>query len=364
MNNYKSKYVKYKNKYLELKNNDMIGGKVIIAYIECKYDKNNEIFLTLFLQLLIEYEVMFDYIKKDSAILKSNFNSFSKDNWDIKDKEGIKDNWDIKDNIFLPIFKFKNYNNESINALLTSKEQINETIKIISNYCSTDIKKKCKKYREELFCNEQLIKKCCQLNKLTNSFYDSRNYSISVMLNTMLGTYNDWKQPPILVYILNEDGIFDGHIFILNKHEIGCLEAISIQSSLKLLIDSNCSDIKHGISTKLFDYVFSNIVPIFKSANYIYAYAWQNMSDILVAKYKFYTITRNALNNYNINGENIDNEQISVNNINNFNNYNINGEIVDNEQISVNSIEYALLRDLKDKASVYNSIYVFTVKKI
>jgi hypothetical protein len=349
----KSKYIKYKNKYLKLKNKDMLNGGSDISHFECKSNVNEEIILTLFLQLLIEYEVMFDYMqKKDSGIfLNQNPNPFEiaiaksnqNQNKTYNSTNYLESNA-IKDNIFLPIFKFLNYNSGSVNTLLNSKEQIIETIKIISNYCSIDIKNKCKKYREELFCNEQLIKKICieKLFDSKKSFYDSRNYSISVMLNTMFGTYDNWKHSPILIYTTNEDGIIDGHIFILYKYEKGCLEAISIQSSLKLLIESNCLSIKQGISKKLFDYVFDKIVPLYKSANYIYAHAWEIMSNILVHKYNFYTVTYDD-----------------------YDNYYINNKTIDEERIEVNSIEYALLRDLKDNASShYNSMYIFTVKKI
>ena len=66
------------------------------------------------------------------------------------------------------------------------------------------------------------------------------------------------------------------------------------------------------------------------------------MSNILVDKYNFYTVTYDDHDNYYINDKTIDEERIDV-----------------------NSIEYALLRDLKDYTSSHHSgIYVFTVKKI
>lgn len=65
------------------------------------------------------------------------------------------------------------------------------------------------------------------------------------------------------------------------------------------------------------------------------------MSDILVKKFKFSTFINKNLNGYFINDKRID----------------IN-------KIDVSSYEYNLVRDLKDKATNFNSIYVFTVKKI
>ena len=42
-----------------------------------------------------------------------------------------------------------------------------------------------------------------------------------------------------------------------------------------------------------------------------------------------------------------------------------NNKTIDEERIDVNGIEYALLHDLKDYTiSHYNSMYIFTVKKI
>jgi hypothetical protein len=287
---------------------------------------------------------MFDHIEKFSEHEYSSYHKYDK-----YDKHYEQEKSKHKDNIFLPIFKFLNYNSESTEPILNSKEIIKKTIGIIENYCTIDIKNKCKKYIEELFCNEQSIDQMCSLVDLKKSFYDSRNYSINVMFNILLGTYDNYKQPPILVYILNDDGIFDGHIFIQNHYTEGCLEAISIQSSLKILVDSKCNNKKYGISTKLFDYVFCNIITMFKNSVYIYAYAWKIMSDILVKKYNFNTFT------FIKHGDNyfyyVNNKNVITNN-------------VTNENINVNSIEYGIIRDLKHKASLINGVYVFTVKKI
>ena len=76
------------------------GGSEI-SHIECKNNENNEIFLTLFLQLLIEYEVMFDYIEKNSDILQNTLSNLTKNNFSNKKnsnpftKDNQIDNLDI-----------------------------------------------------------------------------------------------------------------------------------------------------------------------------------------------------------------------------------------------------------------------------
>ena len=380
MDNYNSKYIKYKDKYLKLKNKpDMLGGGNI-THINCTTRENNDIFLTLLLQLLIEYELMFDLIQKDNDSKKFLRNKQFLTRWPNSNhgpdflqepKPWVKSHqepspWakskqeplhdqhispntilDNKpNNSFLSIFNFYTYNKNQIHALLNSKEQINDTIKLISNYCLPEIRDRCKEYREELVCNKDIIQQKCleDLLETKNSFYDSRNYSITLMFNTLLGTYDYDEQPPTLVYSINKNSIIDGHIFILNHHIEGCLEAISIQSSLKMLISNTCYNEKTGISTQIFAYVFSNVIPLFKSAHYIYAYAWKQMSEILVSKYCFNTFTFNRK---------FQPETFYINN-----------KDINSEKINVNSIEYALFRDLKDNATSNNDIYIFTVRKI
>jgi hypothetical protein len=344
MENYKSKYIKYKNKYLELKNK-LVGSVGDIYHVNCIYSKENEqIFLSLLLQLLVEYSTMFEIIKKNKQNPFSALNNHLTSNYN----QTINNEESSSDNNFLSILKFLNYTDQSINTLLNTKEQIDDTIKIISDYCNGDIICRIKLYKKELLNN--LLDLVCvekinddKNNEMIYSFYDSRNYSISVMLNILLGKYNDLNQPPILIYKLNQIGLIEGHVFILYHHEIASLEAISIQTSLKLLLDNLCDNVKAGLSVKLFNYVINQIVPIFKSANYLYAYAWKIMSDILVAKFNFNTIEKKNFGGYLIDGIDV--------------NYNI-------EELYVNSYNYRLIRDLKDKATNQNDLYIFTVKKI
>ena len=361
VDDYKDKYIKYKNKYLMLKNKlegsgngyknengDRDGdGDNNIYHIECTSLKRNEnIFLNLLLQLLIEYECMFDINKNNLQNIKSvntfaSINPFTSTNiFGIEPDVNNVDN-NINKN-FLSIMNFLDYKSQSMKTLLNTKEQIIDTIKIIRDYCDNDIKCRIDMYKKELETNifDTECNKMISDNTI-KSFYDSRNYSISLMLNTLLGKYDKWKQPPIMVYKIGKDGIVEGHIFILYHYENGCLEAISIQTSLKLLVLNVCKNVKTGISIKLFNYIMETILPIFKSANYIYAFAWKIMSNILVKKFNFSTFTNE-----------------------NFRGYFINDVHIDINKINVNSFEYNLVRDLKDKATNSNSIYTFTVKKI
>lgn len=329
MENYKSKYIKYKSKYIMLKNK-LIGGMNNIIHIDCIYSiKNSKFFLSLLLQLLIEYKVMFEIerkIKKDSI----SQNPF------ITKNEINKTN-----NNFLSILKFLNYTDQSIDSLL-DEEQLEDTIKIIMNYCDNDMICKCDLYKEELTNNLICVEKLNDnYTQIFSTFYDSRNYSISILLNILLGEYNNWKQPPILIYEQNKNSIIEGHMFILYHPEIASLEAIGIQLSLKLLANNICNGIKTGLSIKLFNYVMNQIVPIFKSANYLYAFAWKIMSNILVQKFNFNTLIQKNFGGYLIDDKNIDIEKIDV-----------------------NSYEYGLIRDFKEKATFENDLYIFTVKKI
>jgi hypothetical protein len=319
------------------------------------FKKNENIFLNLLLQLLIEYEYMFNIEKDNADNIKStqiSTNIFINPFTSIGStpstnifgvNQGIKKNNSISnsDN-FLSIMKFLEYESESITSLLNTKEQISDTIKIIRDYCNNNIKCRSELYKNELMDNSFGIE--CKKNindTITKSFYDSRNYSIGVMLNTLLGKYDKWKQPPVMIYKVDSNGIIEGHVFILYHYEVACLEAISIQTSLKLLVNNICNSVKTGISVKLFNYIMETIIPMFQSANYIYAFAWKNMSNILVKKFNFSTFTNKDWNGYFI-----DDIHIDIN------------------KIDVNSYEYNLIRDLMDKATNSNSTYVFTVKKI
>ena len=130
---YKNKYIKYKNKYMLLKNKlegELYGGEDDITYhVNCSINKmkgegiNRDVFLNLLLQLLIEYEFMFD-IKKDHGQYNTNN--------------------------FLSINKFLEYESMSIRSLLNTKEQITDTIRIIRDYCNDDIKCRIEQYKKEL----------------------------------------------------------------------------------------------------------------------------------------------------------------------------------------------------------------------
>lgn len=75
------------------------------------------------------------------------------------------------------------------------------------------------------------------------------------------------------MYKIDKDVIVEGHVFILYHYEEWCLEAASIQTSLKLLVSNICKNIKTWISIKLFNYVIETIDTIFKGANYIYNFS-------------------------------------------------------------------------------------------
>lgn len=354
MDNYYNKYLKYKDKYLKLKNMpNMIGGSET-SHIECTSGNNNTIFLTLLLQLLIEYEFMFDFkqdqknqsissipqdissssVQKPMMHTQENKSIFAQDTKDNKAdvEDGTDDEMEEnKNNNFLSIFKFLYYSDKLTYTLLNSKEQINDAIDTISKYCSVGIKNICDAYREELYCNKYKIQSKCydKINEMIPSFYDSRNYSIMTLFHTLLGTYDNAEYPPILVYMKDNETII-GHIFILftKRARQDCLEAISIQSSLKTIINSWCKEEKPfvlskeeesstpvkkaktsvlskknnkpriSISNELFTYVLDRIILLFPGTTYIYAYAWKAMSDILVEKFQFKTLTFDKSNGF------------------------------------------------------------------
>lgn len=174
---------------------------------------------------MIEYEYIFNIEKDNSHNIKSKQMSIDKFtnpfasisstpstnifgvNPDIKKNNSIG-NSDNKN--FLSIMNFLEYESESITSLLTTKEQISDTIKIIRDYCNNDIKCRSELYKNELIECKKIIN-----DEIMESFYDSRNYSISLMLNTLLGEYDEWKQPPIMIYKVDSNEIVEGHIFIL-----------------------------------------------------------------------------------------------------------------------------------------------------
>ena len=333
--NYKDKYLKYKKKYLMLKDNK--GGGNTPTYLECVSHKNKDFFLTLLLQLLVEYEMIYNFDSNEVGDIHSQ-NEVGNDH--IQNELANID--------FIPLMKFIEYDSEtSILPVVNSKEEINNSINLVSSYLNDKTCNICKKYKKQLYSN--LINEKCKKNidNIKNQFYDSRNYSISLILNALLGEYDSWKQPPLLIYLENEDGIIDAHVFLIYYFDEAWLEAISIQTSLKILVENICDKKKYGLSTVLFDYIFNNIIKQFESVQYIYAYAWPIMSNILVKKYNFNTLKYSDY--YSGNEEKV---------------YYINDKLVNINDMDTKKIEYGLIRDLKKKALSHNSNYVFTVKKI
>ena len=61
------------------------------------------------------------------------------------------------------------------------------------------------------------------------------------------------------------------------------MEAIGIQTSLINIIFK----LRKRVSIDLFDYAITKLVMPYKGIKYIYAYAWDAMSNILMKKYNF-----------------------------------------------------------------------------
>lgn len=136
-------------------------------------------------------------------------------------------------------------------------------------------------------CNES---KLCKFKNNPLSFWDSRNYSITMCLN-YINFYNviSNSEQYILIYDQTKN-YFSSHIFNIYYPSNNTIEAISVQISLNDHLKSLCMDVSAGLSLKLFDYILNFIIPL-KKPKYIYAYAWKTMSEILVTKMGFNTLT-------------------------------------------------------------------------
>lgn len=251
---YYEKYIKYKTKYIELRN-QMGGEGDDIAHVFCKSTEDPTIFYKILLQLLQDYLT----VNKESDV-------------------------DDIPSSFLPLVRFIDYISPSLIPLINRNEII-DSIKIIDHYYTDTSIASYKRSLESI--DERCLLSYTSNTELLEPFYDCRNYSISVILNTLLGTYDDWDDPPILIYKLNRDKSVDGHVFVHNERN-GC-EAIGIQVSLYHLLQRKCDDVKSGISVALFEYIFKHIIPITK-CKYFYAYAWKSMSEILKYKFDFKTV--------------------------------------------------------------------------
>jgi hypothetical protein len=341
LSSYKDKYIKYKNKYLELKNK--IGGNDENVYhVRCTLENKN-IILTLLLQLLTEYEFMQKIISLSTKSQPPIRKTFS----------------------FLSILNFSTYNTIKTKSLLNAEEMI-ECINLIKNYCSDDIIMLMEDYKTKLEtvwnnCDKKILE-----SNLIKSFYDSRNYSIYILLHTLQGYYNHTvtstnnKIPPVLIYKLNNK-IMDGHIFIHDFRSQNYLEAISIQSSLELLLNAKCNEKGAGISKLLFSYVIKKIIPKIPTAKYIIAFAWPDMSNILLNKFDFNTLIYKKC-------KNDDNVCIDYENffIGSKNPDDIKNPILTkiSEIYDQNSDEYKIYSKFYSFAKNINNKYIFTVKKI
>lgn len=253
MSLYREKYIKYKKKCTDLEN--QIGGDDNVHSILCDGNSDKKIFYKLLLQLLVEYYV----INEEPPRLNNDFMSLT---------------------------NFMDYYSPSITSLI-SHEETGRFIKYISeNYRHFP---EIDDYKKQLTDNQCLddFKKDTSLD----SFFDCRNYSIFMMVSTLMGVHDCYKYPPTLVYKLNENNIIDGHVFVLNQTGQDSIEAISIQVSLCNLLQKKCKEIGSGISVKLFNYILNKIVPDLQP-KYCYAKAWPSMSNILKHKFGFSTITK------------------------------------------------------------------------
>lgn len=159
-----------------------------------------------------------------------------------------------------------------------------------------------------------LMKIKCTFGQLKNinfdSIWDSKNYSIC-KLNKF---YTSDKIKNYLVYTNSIDNqTIDGHIFVIYNADyfvnLGWIETISVQNSAIHTLNYYCNKSKGGVSTKLFNFIIDVVIPeINKSDNpnveFIYAFAWPIMSNILIDKFKFsrlcYVTDKYYINDYSI----------------------------------------------------------------
>lgn len=268
---YRKKYMKYVQKNISLQQGGNLS-QINVNAIKLDSTENNEmrILARLLKQLLKEYEFLLktfgDYHGEEPTL-----------NFDVNN---ITSDQKLA-NIVNIIGRLSKYNDHDIYPKINVDE-----LKFIQNifnfklghvgYQNINIPKltKCNNFDKVSF------------RKYLPAMYDSRNFSIYVLINKLLGITN-LDDMTLFYFVLN--GNFGGHIFTIDhiNGELHDVELISIQSGLQLLINNNCNEhITKGISEKL----ISNILERQKNCTQYYAYAWKNMSQILIAKYNFVSV--------------------------------------------------------------------------
>lgn len=293
-------------KYKLIKHNQMGGNKYIenttnitniILNSQSYYDKK---LWMLFVQLFIEYY----YFNKTTKTVQLIRIDKKKENEEMYDFTNF-DNYDV--NSINP----KILTNTDLNTIINN---INDVyIKEINNQSDIELISFANNYIKYVY---NVITECKNFDEIimnNKSFYDAKHYSIYILVKILINK-NFLDNYTIFLYISdyniidtstetqsqsNQLHLISGHVFIINHHFNKSLEAISIQLSLVKYIDSVCNNKHAGISSQLFEFIFEH----FKSdinAIYIYAYAWEIMSNLLVKKFNFYQLKSNG-NNHTIN---------------------------------------------------------------
>lgn len=267
-NTYYKKYKKYKNK-----NNKLYeiqhGGSFIcesnVHHINLPRINNEELHtvLQLLFQLLNEYLFILHHFYNDTP--PHEFQSSNAE--DIIELMKTYVNNDVEPKI----------NSNQVNIL---KQKI---IGIVSEFDVNTITTKNIKLCEDF--NKE------QFRMYMPAIFDSRNFSISILLTALLerNVLFGQTKKSTLFYITNDNASeIIGHIFTIDikiNFTTTDLELISIQSSLQTLINNKCNEhVMKGISEKLVNCIFATKQPLYRQ---VYAYAWPNMSNILVKKYNF-----------------------------------------------------------------------------
>ena len=168
----------------------------------------------------------------------------------------------------------------------------------------------CKYYGDNKSRHEEFIKKYEQnytkcidtiIDFDAKSIWDAKNFSLNIFLIFLssIAQEGDLFDEYHYIGICNSDNIPVGHIFYV-KHYIQQvdlekkqqkpynIEAIGIQQSFVTLLSSIKYKIKYRISQILFDEIIK--YSLYKHATYMYAYAWSEISRILVEHYGFTSI--------------------------------------------------------------------------
>lgn len=167
----------------------------------------------------------------------------------------------------------------------------------------------CKYYGDNKSRHEEFIKKYEQnyskCMDTRNSFdaksiWDAKNYSLHIFLMFLsFIDHGNLFDEYYHIGICNIDNIPVGHIFYVKhyiqqneleekEHRPYNIEAIGIQQSFVTLLSSIKYNIKYRISQILFDEIIK--YSLYKRATYMYAYAWSEISRILVEHYGFTSI--------------------------------------------------------------------------